>query len=85
MPYNYPYGDTSQLNLDWILKSWRTFQSQVEAMIAPQYSDSAMYPENSVVIYDHVLYTNPEEITDAEEFTPEHWSPTSITEIMGGA
>lgn len=82
--YNYPYGNTSQLNLDWFLQSWRVFQSQVEAMIAPQYSNSDPYPAGSVVIYEHCLYTNENAIPVAEEWNPEHWTPTSIMEIIGG-
>lgn len=82
--YNYPYGNTSQLNLDWFLQSWRQFQKAVEDMIAPQYSNSDTYPAGSVVIYEHVLYTNVDPIPVAEEWDPEHWQETSITTIIGG-
>lgn len=83
--YNYPYGNTSQLNLDWFLQSWRQFQRAVEDMIAPQYSESSTYPANSIVIYQHVLYTNPAAITVEEQFDPANWEQISIAELMGGA
>lgn len=83
--YNYPYGNTSQLNMDWLLQSWRQFQRQVEDMIAPQYSDSSTYPANSIVIYQHELYTNPAAITGEGQFDPESWEQISISELLGGA
>ena len=82
--YNYPYGNTSQLNLDWFLQSWRVFQSQVEAMIAPQYSNTTEYDANSLVIYDHAFYYNPDPISPAEEWNPDHWTNISIADIFMG-
>lgn len=82
MAFKYPYGDTSQLNLDWILRAWREFQSQIENIIAPAYSNTQTYPANSLVIYDHVLWYNDEAITDPEEWTPEHWEKTTIAELF---
>lgn len=82
--YNYPYGNTSQLNMDWILQSWRQFQKQIEDMIAPQYSESETYPADSLVIYNHVLYTNPAVITGPGPFDPESWVTVFISELIGG-
>lgn len=82
--YNYPYGNTSQLNMDWILQSWRQFQRQIEDMIAPQYSESSTYPANSLVIYQHVLYYNPAAITGAGPFDPESWEQIDIATIVTG-
>ena len=83
--YNYPYGNTSQLNMDWILQSWRQFQRQIEDMIAPQYSESSTYPAFSLVIYEHVLYTNPADIDVEGQFDPESWEQISVAAIVGGA
>lgn len=83
--YNYPYGNTSQLNLDWFLQSWRQFQRAIEDMIAPQYSESSTYQAWSLVIYQHVLYTNQADITEEGQFDPESWEQISVAQIIGGA
>lgn len=80
----YPYGNNSNLNLDWLISAWRSFQKDVCSMIAQDYDNTATYPAGSVVIYNMILYTNPEDILTAEEFNPEHWSKTTITELIGG-
>lgn len=82
--YNYPYGNTSQLNLDWFLQSWRVFQSQVEAMIAPQYDHSIAYPDPAIVIYEHKMYSNNQAINDPEEWDPDHWTQISCADIFLG-
>lgn len=82
--YNYPYGDTSQLNLDWLLQSWRQFQRQIEDMIAPQYSNTTEYDAGSLVIYEHAFYYNPDPISPAEEWDPNHWTNISIADIFMG-
>lgn len=82
MAYNYPYGNYSQLNLDWLLSAWREFQKAVEDMIAPQYSNSAAYPDHSLVIYNHVLYYNENEIPVAEEWDPNHWTEINLAQIV---
>ena len=48
MAYQYPYGDSHQLNLDWLLSQWRSFQSAVCDMIAPEYSNKKEYPAGSI-------------------------------------
>lgn len=80
--YNYPYGNTSQLNLDWFLQSWRVFQSQVEAMIAPQYDPNSAYPDPAIVLHEHMLYYNSTPIITPEEWDPDHWTVTSLADIM---
>ena len=80
--YNYPYGDTQQLNLDWLLRSWREFQTQVENLIAPQYSDTTAYPAGSLVIHEHILYTNPAAILDGEVWNPNHWQATNLANMI---
>ena len=82
--YHYPYGSSQQLNLDWLINAWRTYQRQIEDMIAPQYSNSTEYDANSLVIYDHVFYYNPDPISPAEEWDPDHWIQLSIADIFMG-
>lgn len=53
-------------------------------MIAPQYSNSTEYDANSLVIYDHVFYYNPDPISPAEEWDPDHWTQISIADIFMG-
>lgn len=80
--YQYPYGNSQQLNLDWLLTAWRQFQKAVEDMIAPQFSDTETYTAHSVVIYEHALYTNPAAITAPSEWNPDSWEVTSVAELM---
>lgn len=82
MAYQYPYGDSHQLNLDWLLSQWRSFQSAVCDMIAPEYSNKKEYPAGSLVIVNQVLYTNPEAINYYEEFTPEHWEKITLADYL---
>lgn len=82
MGYNYPYGQSAQLNLDWLIKSWREFQQEIEDMIAPAYSETATYPLNSLVIYKDKLWTNTEAIADPEAWDPEHWTEITLAEIL---
>lgn len=81
--YQYPYGNTQQLNLDWLLNEWRRWQQQVENMIAPQWSDTDTYTEGAVVILDHVLYICDTATATVGEFVPEEWLPTSFSELLG--
>lgn len=80
--FNYPYGQSQELNLTWLLNAWRQYQSQIENAIAPQYDEHIAYPDPVFLWYDHVLYTNPDPILDPEPFTPEHWDPISIWDIL---
>lgn len=82
--YQYPYGNSQQLNLDWLINAWRTFQRQIEDMIAPQYSDSKEYDAYALVIHDHALYYAPDPISPAEEWNPEHWVQLSLSDIFNG-
>ena len=82
--YNYPYGNSQQLNLDWLISAWRQYQEQVENMIAPQYDHNIAYPAMSLVIHDHKFYYNPDDINDPEEWDPEHWTQISIADIFMG-
>ena len=84
MAYKYPFGNTQQLNLDWLLRQWRVFQSQIEDMIAPAYSDTDIYPAYSLVIVQHKLYYNPQAIEAAEDWTPAHWEEITLAEIFEG-
>ena len=80
--FNYPYGNTQELNLSWLLKAWRDYQEQIENAIAPQYDEHIAYPDPVFLWFEHVLYTNPDPIPDPEPFTPEHWTVTSLWDIL---
>lgn len=80
--FNYPYGQSQELNLTWLLNAWRQYQSQIEDAIAPQYSDTIAYPDPALVWYEHVLYTNNDAILVPEEWDPDHWTKISIAEIL---
>ena len=82
--YNYPYGNSQQLNLDWLITAWRTFQGQIEDMLAPAYSDSSTYSSGDLVIYNHILYQASEDITTAEEFDSSKWTQVTFTELLEG-
>lgn len=84
MGYKYPYGNSQQLNLDWLINAWKAYQQQIENNIAPPYSDTLTYGQNSLVIYKHQLYYNPADIEAPEEFDPEHWVAISIADIFMG-
>lgn len=80
--YQYPYGDSQQLNLDWLLNAWRTFQSQICDMIAPAYSNSATYAIGDLVIYGMELWRCTETIQIAEDFNIDHWEGLTVAELL---
>lgn len=80
--YQYPYGNSQQLNLDWLINAWRQYQKQVENMIAPQYDHNSAYPDPALVVYEHKLYYNNQPINDPEEWDPDHWIETNLADIM---
>lgn len=82
--YQYPYGNSQQLNLDWLLTAWRNFQKQVEDMIAPQWSDTESYVEHDLVIHDHVLYYCVVANATVHDFVPEEWQTISCADIFNG-
>lgn len=82
--FRYPYGNNSNLNLDWLLTSWRDFQRDICQMIAPAYDNSSVYPAGSLVLYNMGLFTNPDPIITAEDFNPDHWTQTTLAEIIQG-
>ena len=81
--YQYPYGNTQQLNLDWLLNEWRRWQQQVENMIAAQWSDTAEYAADDIVILDHVLYICDTAHATVGEFVPEEWQPVTLSDLLG--
>ena len=82
MEFKYPYGNSQQLNLDWLINAWKQYQEQIENAIAPQYNENYTYPDPAIVFYEHILYFNTEPINTPEEFTPEHWQQASLAEII---
>ena len=81
--YQYPYGNAQQLNLDWLLNEWRRWQQQVENMIAAQWSDTAEYAADDIVILDHVLYICDTAHATVGEFVPEEWQPVTLSDLLG--
>lgn len=82
MGFKYPYGNSQQLNLDWLINAWKQYQEQIENAIAPQYNENDTYTDPAVVFYNHILYYNLEPIATPEPFTPEHWQSASLVEIL---
>lgn len=52
------------------------------ANIAPVYTNKT-YEANSYIMHDGILYTNENAITTAENWTPAHWTETSVAEQIG--
>lgn len=82
--YQYPYGNSQQLNLDWLLTQWRQFQKQVEDMIAPQWSDTVSYTQNDIVIHEHTLFYCNTGAATIGEFKPDEWTVFSIADALQG-
>ena len=82
MGFKYPYGNSQQLNLDWLINAWKAYQEQIENAIAPQYNENTTYDSPAIVFHDHVLYYNTDSMDAPEPFNPEHWEPTSLTWIL---
>lgn len=57
--------------------------TNTNSSIAPEYTKTT-YPANSYVMYGGVLYTNPSAIGTAEDWNPEHWTQTTVAEMMAG-
>lgn len=53
----------------------------LDSSIAPEYTKKP-YPANSFVMHDGILYTNENAIGTAEDWNPEHWTQTTVTEMM---
>lgn len=53
------------------------------ANIAPVYTNKT-YEANSYVMHDGILYTNENAITTAENWTPAHWTQTTVAEMIAG-
>lgn len=81
--FNYPYGQSQELNLTWLLNAWRQYQSQIEDAIAQQYNEQIAYPDPIFLWHEHVLYTNNIAISAPEPWTPDHWDVISLWDILG--
>ena len=84
--YEYPYGNSQQLNLDWLLTEWRKFQKAVEDMIAPAWSATESYSWDApdMVIYNHVLYYCIVEHATVGEFKGDEWQSFTIADVFMG-
>ena len=82
--YQYPYGNSQQLNLDWLLTAWRQFQKAIEDMIAPQWSDTEAYALNDIVIHEHALYYCNTGAATVGEFKADEWTVFSIADVLMG-
>lgn len=58
--------------------------SNTNSSIAPNYTKKT-YEANSYVMQGGVLYTNENAIETAEDWNPEHWTQTTVAEMMASA
>lgn len=82
MAFLYPWGNTQQLNLDWILQKIKELEAGsggadldevAEALIAASYSAQA-YDRSDIVFHDGKLYRANHAIpAPGEAWTPAHW------------
>lgn len=82
--YEYPYGNSQQLNLDWLLTEWRAFQKQIEDMIAPQWAELTLYVQYDLVIHNHVLYYCSVASATVGTFDTDEWTAITVADIVGG-
>lgn len=82
MAFLYPWGNTQQLNLDWILQkikdleagSGATLAEVANALISAAYSSSQAYDRSDIVYHDGKLYRANQAIpAPGEAWTPAHW------------
>lgn len=81
MAFLYPWGNTQQLNLDWILQKIKELEAEggaaldevANALIAASYSHQA-YDRSDIVFRDGKLYRANQAIpAPGEAWTPAHW------------
>lgn len=90
--YKYPYGDSQQLNLDWILSKLKELEDAAghqitedlevisNALISATFSSSKAYNRSDIVYHDGKLYrANVNIPAPGESWNPAHWD-----EIMLG-
>lgn len=82
--YQYPYGNSQQLNLDWLLTQWRIFQTQIENMIAQQWSDTVSYAQYDIVIHEHTLFYCNTAAATVGEFKPDEWTVFNLADALMG-
>lgn len=89
MAFLYPWGNTQQLNLDWILQKIKELEAGsggggggggadldevANALISATYSPSQTYERSDIVYYDGKLYRANQAIpAPGEAWTPAHW------------
>lgn len=89
MAFLYPWGNTQQLNLDWILQKIKELEAGsggadldevAEALLAASYSAQA-YNQFDIVFHDGKLYlANTDIAAPGEAWTPAHWDEI----VLGG-
>lgn len=89
MAFLYPWGNTQQLNLDWILQKIKELETGgggadldeiSEALLAASYAQQA-YEQFDIVFRDGKLYlANADIPAPGEAWTPEHWDEI----LLGG-
>lgn len=79
--YQYPYGNTQQLNLDWLLGEWKSFKENILNMIAPEWSDKQTYTAGTIVIYEDALYRAASTPT-AGVFDKTQWLLVTLAQLL---
>jgi len=54
-----------------------------QSSVADEYSASSTYAAKSLVTHDGILYTNPNAISTAEDWTAAHWTQVTVSGLIG--
>lgn len=82
MAYLYPWGNTQQLNLDWILQKIKDLEAGASAAVLDEISNALLaasyaaqaYTRSDIVFHDGKLYRANQDIpAPGEAWTPAHW------------
>lgn len=93
MAFLYPWGNTQQLNLDWILQKIKeletggtdaaSLQVIANAFLAASYSAGTTYNVNDIVYRNEALYRcNTAIASPGEPWTPSHWDEITIGPVI---
>lgn len=93
--YQYPYGDSQQLNLDWIINKIKELDDVIGEhsadvdleevatdLISPEYASTNDYNVNDIVYHDGKLYKcNTAIPSPGESWDPTHWDEILLADL----